>query len=110
MKQLVAENADLLRREHIPCPIGAKDKTPLGSDVDGVDVGVRLGRDNKYIFLRVVAPQIAEGPSHCQEGDLVDVSRPTHGSFVTHFRSIPNNSRDARLTYNLKQVGFVCLI
>ena len=110
MKQLVAKNADLLWREHVPCPIGAKDKTPLGSDVDGVDVGVGLGRDNKYIFLRVVAPQIAEGPSHCQEGDLVDVSRPTHGSFVTHFRSIPNNSRDARLTYNLKkEVLFVKL-
>ena len=53
------------------------------ADVHRVDVQVGLRRDDKDILLAVVGPEVAEGPGHRQEGNLVNVGAPPHRPCVT---------------------------
>ena len=89
--------AYLFRCEHIPGAVGAKDQATVPADVDGVDVGVGLGRDDEHVLFRVVAPEIAQRPRHRQKRNLVDVRRAPDGALVTHFRPVPDYSRHAAL-------------
>ena len=53
------------------------------ANIYGIHVEVGLGRDNKGVVLAVVGPEVAEGPGHGQEGNLVDRSATPYRTGVS---------------------------
>ena len=54
-----------------------------------MEVGVWA--DDKGVILTVVAPEVAQGPGHRQEGDLVHRSAPPHWPGVTQLGPVPHH-------------------
>ena len=68
-----------------------------------MEVGVRA--DHEGVILAVVAPEVAQGPGHGQEGDLVHRGAPPDGPGVAQLGSVPHHPGHPGLADHLPAGG-----